>query len=145
MYRIIRNSKNDHLQLFDEINKYLFRLQDANRMQSRRSSIQHSKTQFSGHFGGRRSRASQFLLRCAAELLLDLEHQRAKVEFRPDRRVVAHHVHRDVTRSFQRRETVKCRPRLWFALFRFRLIGRIVLIFYIKFFLKKRITSRIIR
>lgn len=101
---------------FSPLSTYLFRLQNPNRMQRRRTAVQHTQAQLARHLGCGGGCTPQLFLRGPAELLLDLQHQRSQTEFGLDCRVIAHHVHRYVARPLQGRQSVQGGSRFRFAL-----------------------------
>lgn len=94
---------------------YLFRLQNANGIEGSCATMKNSKTQLPRHFSSSSSRASQFLLRSPTKFLFNFQYQRAENKSRFDHGVIAHHVHRYVSRSLKTRKSVKCGTCLWFA------------------------------
>jgi len=100
---------------FSPLSMYLFRLQNSNRMQRRRTAVQHTKAQLARHLGCSSGRAPQLLFRGPAKLFLDLQHQRSQTELGLNCRVIAHHVHRYVARPLQGCQSIQSGSCFWSA------------------------------
>lgn len=92
---------------------YLFRLQNSNGIKGSSTTMENSKAQFSWHFCGGCSRASQFFLCSSTKFFFDLQYKRAKSKHRFDHSVITHHVYWYISWSFKACKSVKCGSCFW--------------------------------